>query len=93
MPFTQPEYPSPRCSMFTANELQAVQFFGDCSPRKKKEAVSLGRFHITTIGVVCKDPKLPAPCLKVGPTLRFKCMIWSSVIRPGLISKKDNMLA
>lgn len=69
MPFTQPEYPSPRCSMFTANELQAVQFFGDCSPRKKKEAVSLGRFHITTIGVVCKDPKLPAPCLKVGPTL------------------------
>ena len=34
---------------------------------------------MTTLGVICKDPKCPAPCLNVGPTLRFKFMIWNSL--------------
>lgn len=46
-----------------------------------KGVVLLGRFFIITLGVVCvcKDPKSPAPCLKVGSTLKFKFMIWSSL--------------
>ena len=37
-----------------------------------KGAISLGRFYVTPLGVVCKDTKCPVfPCLKVGPTQMF----------------------